>query len=239
MALNYLKCLLRFGPGFTCWAIWESWAACSVVPCTADVCEGVTELLLLLLCTSSIINYKKSNELNSVNDKSEQQVGAQLPLTLYRISVYNAFSLIWTFLISSLSFDVTFYYGISTAFFVTSPTIPRALLCLLMGTRRERHSRSLSTDSPRGFGQVEHSAWHAASRGLGAQSSTNPRFGMGDASRFALTTPALQLSVSTSSDLPGAEVGCQMYLLISRVLHKNKQSEVMRSRKKTKIKRLY
>lgn len=116
MALNYLKCLLRFGPGFTCWAIWESWAACSVVPCTADVCEGVTELLLLLLCTSSIINYKKSNELNSVNDKSEQQVGAQLPLTLYRISVHNAFSLIWTFLISPLSFDVTFYYGIAQHF---------------------------------------------------------------------------------------------------------------------------
>lgn len=116
MALNYLKCLLRFGPGFTCWAIWESWAACSVVPCTADVCEGVTELLLLLLCTSSIINYKKSNELNSVNDKFEQQVGTQLPLTLYRISVHNAFSLIWTFLISSLSFDITFYYGIAQHF---------------------------------------------------------------------------------------------------------------------------
>lgn len=112
MALSYLKCLLRFGPGFTCWAIWESWAACSVVPCTADVCEGDTELLLLLLCTSSIINCKKSKGLNSVHEKCEHQIGAQLPGLLYRLSVHKALS----------------HIG---AFFVTSPVAPRASHVLL------------------------------------------------------------------------------------------------------------
>lgn len=137
MALNYLKCLLRFGPGFTCWAIWESWAACSVVPCTADVCEGVTELLLLLLCTSSIINYKKNNELNSVNDKFEQQIGAQLPRIFQRISVHNAFSLIWTFLITSLSFDVTFYYGIAQHFLSLPLRYPEHCYAFAWGQERK------------------------------------------------------------------------------------------------------
>lgn len=103
VALNYLKCLLRFGPGFTCWAIWESWAACSVVPCTAAVCEGVTELLLLLLCTSSIISCEKSNQLNSLQDKRDLETGARLPRMFHRVSGPPALSLIGTVLISFVS----------------------------------------------------------------------------------------------------------------------------------------
>ena len=133
MALNYLQRLLRFGPGFTCWAIWESWAACSVVPCTAAVCEGVTELVLPLLCTSSIISCKKSNEWNSVNDPSEQRAGAQPPPTLYRISVQNAFSLVWTFLISSLSFDATFHSGTAWHFLSLPLRCPKRCQALPRG----------------------------------------------------------------------------------------------------------